>query len=92
MIERCHKPLIWYDRGPIEKVASGGAVIKDLHVRWNEQITDDGYVYDACRFDYTLPVGVQPGDEAVDYFLEQAKDYIVQLAQDMAIQEAGFLG
>jgi hypothetical protein len=39
-----------------------------------------------------LPAEVQPGQEAVEYYLEQAKTAIIQTAQDLAAQEAGFLG
>jgi hypothetical protein len=87
----------WCELGPIVK-SGGGWVIKDLLIRWNEQQeikqTDMGeqteYVYDAHRFDYLLPVEVQPGSEAVEYYFEQAKTAIIQQAQDLAAQGAGF--
>ena len=73
-------------------------VIRNILVRWNETIedreveegTETEYVYDAHRFDYELPVEVQPGLEAVEFYLEAAKDAVLQLAQDLAAQEAGF--
>jgi hypothetical protein len=83
--------------GPIVK-NGGGWVIKDLLIRWNERTeikqTEQGeqteYIYDAYRFDYQLPVEVEPGIESVTYYLEAAKTEIIQLAQAIATQEAGF--
>jgi hypothetical protein len=88
----------WFSFGKIEHVGPGFQ-ITDLLVRWNEQIgtreTDDGrepeYTYDAHRFDYELPPEVQPGVEAVEYYLEAAQSAVLQLAQDLAAQEAGFV-
>jgi hypothetical protein len=53
-----------------------------------ETITE--YVYDAHRFDFELPPEVQPGLEAVEFYLEAAQVAVLQLAQDLAAREAGF--
>ena len=98
MIERSHLQLGWYTLGVVQKEGSKW-IVKDLLVRWNEQIEErdmDGgetvteYVYDAHRFDYELPLEVQPGLEAVEFYLEAAQAAVLQLAQDLAAQEAGF--
>ena len=99
MIERSHLQLGWCTPGVIQKEGSKW-IVKDLLVRWNEQTEErdmDGgetvteYVYDAHRFDFELPPEVQPGREAVEFYLEAAQDAVLQLAQDLAAQEAGFL-
>jgi hypothetical protein len=102
MQDRSNIQKPWVELGQITK-SVGGWIIKDLLVRWNEtQVTKDGqtdmgageqteFVYDAYRFDYPLPAEVQPGQEAVEYYLEQAKTAIIQTAQDLVAQEAGFL-
>jgi hypothetical protein len=87
----------WCELGPVAKSA-GGWIVKDLLIRWNEtqetRQTDLGeqieYVYDSYRFDYLLPVEIEPGQESVDYYLEAAKDVILKLAQDRLAQEVGF--
>ena len=97
MKEHSHLQLGWYTLGVIKKAGSKW-IIEGLLVRWNEQIEEqdmDGettieYVYDAHRFDYELPPEVQPGPEAVEFYLDAAKDAVLQLAQDLASQEAGF--
>jgi len=97
MKEHSHLQLGWYTLGVIKKAGSKW-IIEGLLVRWNEQIEErdmDGetvteYVYDAHRFDYELPVEIQPGTEAVEYYLEAAQDVVLKLAQDLATQEAGF--
>ena len=97
MKEHSHISLGWYTLGVIKKAGSNWG-IKDLLVRWNEQIEErdmDGetateYVYDAHRFDYELPHEVQPGIEAVEFYLEAAQAAVLQLAQDLAAQEAEF--
>lgn len=97
MKERSNTQLPWHGICQIEKNGTRW-VIRDLLVRWNEAAeqreTEEGteteYVYDAHRFDYELPPEVQPGREAVEYYLEQAKLAVLQLAQDLAAQEAGF--
>lgn len=98
MDDRSNIPQSSFSMGKIEKTVSGW-IIKDLLVRWNERQEtkeiEEGeeeieYVYDAHRFDLHLPVEVQPGREAVEYYLEQAKDAIIQLAQDNLAQEEGF--
>jgi hypothetical protein len=97
MEDRSNIKKNWYEFGSITKTFEGW-IIKDLLVRWNERQetrqTEAGpeteYVYDAHRFNYEIPVGVQPGQEAVEYYLEQAKTAIVQLAQDSLAQEDGF--
>lgn len=97
MKEHSHLQLGWYTLGVIKKAGSKW-IIEGMLVRWNEQIEErdmDGetvteYVYDAHRFDYELPPEVQPGQEAVEFYLEAAKDAVLQLAQDLAAQEAGF--
>jgi hypothetical protein len=97
MIDRSNVLKTWYEFGEIVKGESGW-VIKNLLVRWNErQETREAevgpeteYVYDAYRLNYILPVGVQPGQEAVEYYLEQAKTAVIQLAQDLLSQEEGF--
>jgi len=95
--EHSHRQLPWYSLGPIEKIGSKW-FIKDLYVRWNEQIEEkemgDGliteYVYDAIRFNYELPVDVQPGVEAVEYYMSEAEEAVIQLAQSLLAQEDGF--
>ena len=97
MKEHSHLQLGWYTLGVIKKTGSKW-IIEGLLVRWNEQIEErdmDGetvteYVYDAHRFDYELPPKVQPGLEAVEFYLEEVKEAILQEAMDMAGQEAGF--
>ena len=97
MKEHSHISLGWYTLGVIQKEGSKW-IVKDLLVRWNEQTeekeTEDGteteYVYDAHRFDFELPPEVQPGLEAVEFYLEAAQAAILQLAQDLEAQEAGF--
>lgn len=97
MKEHSHRQLPWYSLGPIEKIGSKW-FIKDLYVRWNEQIEEkemgDGliteYVYDAIRFNYELPVDVQPGVEAVEYYMSEAEEAVIQLAQSLLAQEDGF--
>lgn len=97
MKEHSHLQLGWYTLGVIKKAGSKW-IIEGLLVRWNEQIEErdmDGetvteYVYDAHRFDYELPPEVQPGVEAVEFYLEAAQTAISQLAQDLGAQEAGF--
>lgn len=89
MKEHSHLQLGWYTLGVIKKAGSKW-IIEGLLVRWNERTIEAEYVYDAHRFDYELPPEVQPGREAVEYYLEQAKLAVVQLAQDLAAQEAGF--
>jgi hypothetical protein len=97
MEERSNSSKNWYELGTIEKSGSRW-IIKNLLVRWNEQIEErdiDGetvteYVYDAHRFDFELPPEVQPGLEAVEFYLEAAQAAILQLAQDLEAQEAGF--
>jgi len=97
MKEHSHRQLPWYSLGLIEKIGSKW-FIKDLYVRWNEQIEEkemgDGliteYVYDAIRFNYELPVDVQPGVEAVEYYLAEAEDAVTLLAQRLLTQEEGF--
>ena len=99
MIESSHKQEGWLTLGPITKSSAGAFIIKDLIVRWNEQArTISGpdedrieYVYDALRFDLELPPEVQPGIEAVEYYLEQAKSAILSQAQNIVAQEGGFL-
>jgi hypothetical protein len=97
MQDRSNIQKPWCELGPIIKRGDGW-IIKDLFIRWNEtqetKQTDQGeeieYVYDAYRFDYTLPVEVEPGIESVTYYLEAAKTAILQLAQAMTLQEAEF--
>jgi hypothetical protein len=97
MQDRSNIQKPWYELGPVTKGARGWFV--NLLVRWNEtqeiKPTDLGeqieFVYEAHRFYYPLPSEVQPGQEAVEYYLEQAKTAIIQMAQDLAAQEAGFL-
>ncbi len=99
MKEHSHRQLPWYSLGPIEKIGSKW-FIKDLYVRWNEQIEekemDNGpiieYIYDAHRFNYELPVDIQPGVEAVEYYLSEAEDSVILLAQKLLAQEEGFDG
>ena len=101
MEDRSNVQKNWYELGPITKT-SVGWIIKDLLVRWNEhqeQRSGEGgveaeYVYDAYRIDYILPIGVQPGTEAVEYYfsLESTKTAIMQLARDLSAQGGGFLG
>lgn len=97
MIESSHERKTWYEIGRIEK-GRDGWVIRDLLVRWNErqetriigELEQTEYLYDAHRWNYLLPVYVQPGLEAVEYYLEQAKSAILEQAQALADQEAGF--
>lgn len=97
MEERSNISKNWYELGTIEKSGSRW-IIRDLMIRWNERTEEkemeDGpgteYVYDAHRFDYELPPEVQPGIEAVEFYLEAAQAAVLQLAQDLAAQEAGF--
>ena len=97
MEERSNISKNWYELGTIEKSGSRW-VIKDLLVRWSERTeekeTEDGpiieYIYDAHRFDFELPPEVQPGLEAVEYYLTEAKDAVVLLAQNLLAQEEGF--
>jgi hypothetical protein len=98
MRDRSNIQKTWYELGRIKK-SVGGWAIKDLLIRWNEiqetKQTDMGeqieFIYDAYRFDYPLPAEVQLGQEAVEYYLKQAKTAIIQQAQDLVAQEAGFL-
>ena len=97
MKERSNIQQPWHGVVNIERDGSR-YVVRDLLVRWNEQIEErdmDGetvteYVYDAHRFDFELPPEVQPGLEAVEFYLEAAQAAILQLAQDLEAQEAGF--
>lgn len=97
MIESSHERKTWYEIGRIEKRRDGW-VIKDLLVRWNErqetrpigELEQTEYLYDAHRWDFLLPVEVQPGTEAVEYYLEVAKSAIQVHAQALADQEDGF--
>ena len=97
MKEHSHRQLSWYTLGRIEKIGTEW-FIKDLYVRWNEQIenreTEDEpmieYVYDMIRFDYKLPADVQPGIETVEYYLAEAKEAVILLAQKLVAQEDGF--
>ena len=97
MQDRSNIQKPWCELGPIVK-NGGGWVVKDLLIRWNEQQetkqTDMGeqteYVYDAYRFDYLLPVEIEPGQESVEYYLEAAKAVILKLAQDRLTQAVGF--
>ncbi len=96
MIERSHEQKTWYELNGIEKTSLGWII--HILVRWNERQesrqadvgTVTEYVYDAYWLDYQLPVEVQPGREAVEYYLGQAQTAIVQLAQEALAQEAGF--
>ncbi|MFA7220735.1 MAG: hypothetical protein WC119_09600 [Synergistaceae bacterium] len=97
MKERSNIQQPWHGVVNIERDGSR-YVVRGLMVRWNETIeekeADEGteaeYVYDAHRFDYELPPEVQPGVEAVEFYLEAAQAAVLQLAQDLAAQEAGF--
>ena len=97
MKERSNIQQPWHGVVNIERDGSR-YVIRNLLVRWNETTeehetesgTETEYVYDAHRFDFELPPEVQPGLEAVEFYLEAAKDAVLQLAQDLAAQEAGF--
>lgn len=97
MQDRSNVQQPWFSLGSIEG-SDLGWMIRGLLVRWNERQaprqTEAGqeieYIYDAHRFNYKLPVGVQPGQEAVEYYLEQAKTAVTQLAQDLMAQEEGF--
>ena len=96
MIEYCHTSLPWFTLGQIVSTGSG-FIVQGLIVRWNETIeVMDGlektqqYVYDAYKFDLELPVEVEPGQEAVEYYLEQAKSAILALAQSRLAQCEGF--
>ena len=97
MKERCHISLPWFSMGQIAGTGSS-FIISGLIVRWNEAVEaidgPDGqqtsYSYDAIRFDLELPAEVQPGQEAVEYYLEQAKDTILAQAQALLAQEVGF--
>lgn len=88
MIDKSNIQQPAIDIGPISRTATGFAV--ELFVRWNEQVANSEYTYDAYRFSYSLPVEVEPGIESVTYYLEAAKTAILQLAQAMATQEEGF--
>jgi len=96
MKEYSHRQLSWYTLGRIEKIGPKW-FIKDLYVRWNEQIENREmggesmieYVYDMIRFDYELPVDVQPGIEAVEYYMSE-REAVIQLAQSLLAQEDGF--
>lgn len=98
MIEHSHRQETWFSIGQIAYLDSRW-VIHDLLVRWNERkLTINGpegavveYVYDAYRFDMEIPIEVQPGIEAVEYYIEQAKSAILIQAQNLAAQEVGFL-
>jgi len=97
MKERSNIQQPWHGVVNIERDGSR-YVVRGLMVRWNEQTeekeTEDGteteYVYDAHRFDFELPPEVQPGIEAVEFYLEAAQVAVLQLAQDLAAREAGF--
>ena len=98
MKERSNIQQPWHGVVNIERDGSR-YVVRDLMVRWNEQTEErdmDGgetvteYVYDAHRFDFELPPEVQPGLEAVEFYLEAAQAAVLQLAQDLEAQEAGF--
>lgn len=98
-MDRSNVKKNWYELGLITKSGSVW-IVKDLLVRWNERQEersgDDGsteieFVYDSYSFDYGLPHEVQPGVEAVEYYLEAAQSAVLQLAQDLAAQEAGFV-
>jgi len=102
MKERSNIQQPWHGICQIEKDGTRW-VIRDLLVRWNEAAeqreTEDGteteYIYDAHRIDVELPPEVQPGIEAVEFYLEAAQAAILQLAQDLEAQdleaqEAGF--
>ena len=97
MKERSNIQQPWHGVVNIERDGSR-YVVRDLMVRWNEQTEEkeieDGieteYVYDAYRFDFELPPEVQPGIEAIEFYLEAAQAAILQLAQDLEAQEAGF--
>ena len=96
MKERSNIQQPWHGVVNIERDGSR-YIIRDLMVRWNEQTEEkeieDGieteYVYDAYRFDFELPPEVQPGIEAIEFYLEAAQAAILQLAQDLEAQEAG---
>ena len=97
MKERSNIQQPWHGVVNIERDGSR-YIIRDLVVRWNETTeehetesgTETEYVYDAHRFDYELPPKVQPGLEAVEFYLEAAQAAVLQLAQDLEAQEAGF--
>lgn len=97
MKERSNIQQPWHGVVNIERDGSR-YVVRDLLVRWNEQTeereTDEGteteYVYDSRRIDVELPPEVQPGIEAVEFYLEAAQAAVLQLAQDLEAQEAGF--
>ena len=97
MKERSNIQQPWHGVVNIERDGSR-YVVRGLMIRWNEQteekeiedVTETEYVYDAHRFDYELPPEVQPGLEAVEFYLEAAQAAILQLAQDLEAQEAGF--
>ena len=97
MKERSNIQQPWHGVVNIERDGSR-YVVRDLMVRWNEQTeekeiedgTETEYIYDAHRFDFELPPEVQPGLEAVEFYLEAAQAAVLQLAQDLAAQEAGF--
>ena len=97
MKERSNIQQPWHGVVNIERDGSR-YVVRGLMVRWNEQTeekeTEDGteteYVYDAHRFDFELPPEVQPGLEAVEFYLEAAQAAVLQLAQDLSAQVAGF--
>ena len=97
MKERSNIRQPWHGVVNIERDGSR-YVIRNLLVRWNETTeehetesgTETEYIYDAHRFDFELPPEVQPGLEAVEFYLEAAQAAVLQLAQDLAAQEAGF--
>ena len=97
MKERSNIQQPWHGVVNIERDGSR-YVIRNLLVRWNETTeehetesgTETEYVYDAHRFDFELPPEVQPGLEAVEFYLEAAQAAVLQLAQDLEAQEAGF--
>ena len=97
MKERSNIQQPWHGVVNIERDGSR-YVIRNLLVRWNETTeehetesgTETEYVYDAHRFDFELPPEVQPGLEAVEFYLEAAQAAVLQRAQDLAAQGAGF--
>ncbi len=97
MEDRSNIQKSFYELGRIQKFGSGYAV-KDLFVRWNERTATkqgpDGpeteYIYDAHVITLELPAGVEPGVEAVRYYIEASQEAIIALAQQLHTQEAGF--
>ena len=96
MKEKSNIQQPWHGVVNIERDGSR-YIIRNLLVRWNEQTeekeiedgTETEYVYDAHRFDFELPPEVQPGLEAVEFYLEAAQAAVLQLAQDLEAREAG---